>query len=196
MVRAIESEIMWYGYWIVLGVASSIGLGTGLHTFVLFLGPHIAQVTTAAYKCNSLDFEVKSGDNAFICPDPSSAAVAITFWSIAAKVQWEAFFWGLGTALGELPPYFVARAAAMAGQGNSDLNEIQAIRSKTSSDRSISEKTQLFIFDMMQRLGFFGILLCASVSVHELECAHYPETISNIHHIFFFLFFFVDVIFF
>jgi len=29
-------------YWIGLGVASSIGLGTGLHTFILYLGPHIA----------------------------------------------------------------------------------------------------------------------------------------------------------
>jgi hypothetical protein len=40
----------------MLGVASSIGLGTGLHTFVLFLGPHVAQVTMTAYTCGSLDF--------------------------------------------------------------------------------------------------------------------------------------------
>jgi hypothetical protein len=41
-------------YWIGLGVASSIGLGTGLHTFVLYLGPHIAQVTLAANECNAV----------------------------------------------------------------------------------------------------------------------------------------------
>jgi hypothetical protein len=29
-------------YWIGLGIASSIGFGTGLHTFILYLGPHIA----------------------------------------------------------------------------------------------------------------------------------------------------------
>jgi len=40
------------GYWIGLGIASSIGLGTGLHTFVLYLGPHIAMVTLAANECN------------------------------------------------------------------------------------------------------------------------------------------------
>jgi len=40
------------GYWISLGIASSIGLGTGLHTFVLYLGPHIATVTLAANECN------------------------------------------------------------------------------------------------------------------------------------------------
>ena len=31
-------------YWVILGVLSSIGLGSGLHTFVLFLGPHILRV--------------------------------------------------------------------------------------------------------------------------------------------------------
>lgn len=32
-------------YWLVLGIMSSVGLGTGLHTFVLYLGPHIAKTT-------------------------------------------------------------------------------------------------------------------------------------------------------
>lgn len=42
----------------MLGVASSIGLGTGLHTFVLFLGPLIANVTLTAYECGTLDFTI------------------------------------------------------------------------------------------------------------------------------------------
>ena len=40
------------GWWVGLGIASSIGFGTGLHTFVLYLGPHIAKVTMAANACN------------------------------------------------------------------------------------------------------------------------------------------------
>lgn len=43
-------------YWIGLGILSSVGLGTGLHTFIMYLGPHIASVTLAAYECNSLHF--------------------------------------------------------------------------------------------------------------------------------------------
>lgn len=31
-------------------------LGTGLHTFVLYLGPFIAQVTLAATECKSVNF--------------------------------------------------------------------------------------------------------------------------------------------
>jgi hypothetical protein len=30
---------------------------------------------------------------------------------ILLSVQLEAFLWGFGTALGELPPYFIAKAA-------------------------------------------------------------------------------------
>lgn len=37
-------------YWMTLGVLSSIGLGSGLHTFVLFLGPHIVRVANAALR--------------------------------------------------------------------------------------------------------------------------------------------------
>ena len=34
--------------WLVLGIMSSVGLGTGLHTFMLYLGPHIIRVTLLA----------------------------------------------------------------------------------------------------------------------------------------------------
>lgn len=40
----------------------------------------------------------------------------ISFWTIVHKVQFAALCWGLGTAIGELPPYFVARAARLAGK--------------------------------------------------------------------------------
>lgn len=48
--------LTWSLYWIGLGILSSVGFGTGLHTFILYLGPHIAKVTLAAYECNALNF--------------------------------------------------------------------------------------------------------------------------------------------
>lgn len=55
-VEWIRRNLWFITYWVGLGVLSSVGLGTGLHTFLLYLGPHIASVTLAAYECNSLDF--------------------------------------------------------------------------------------------------------------------------------------------
>ena len=55
---AFEEQFFWYARWFILGVLSSIGLGTGAHTFLLFLGPMIAETTTAAYTCMSLDFDL------------------------------------------------------------------------------------------------------------------------------------------
>lgn len=54
--QAAKSQISWCLYWVGLGVLSSVGLGTGLHTFLLYLGPHIASVTLAAYECGGLNF--------------------------------------------------------------------------------------------------------------------------------------------
>jgi asparagine N-glycosylation enzyme membrane subunit Stt3 len=51
----ITQYLVWYGTWVALGAASSIGLGTGLHTFVLFLGPYIVEVTLAAYECHGAE---------------------------------------------------------------------------------------------------------------------------------------------
>jgi hypothetical protein len=53
-VNLIDEIAIFVGWWILLGVASSIGLGTGLHTFVLYLGPHIAKVTMVANECNAI----------------------------------------------------------------------------------------------------------------------------------------------
>ena len=54
--------------WVGLGVLSSVGLGTGLHTFLLYLGPHIAAVTLAAYECGSTDFPAPPYPDSIVCP--------------------------------------------------------------------------------------------------------------------------------
>lgn len=54
--QLVRGKAVWCLYWLGLGVLSSVGLGTGLHTFLLYLGPHIASVTLAAYECGTLNF--------------------------------------------------------------------------------------------------------------------------------------------
>lgn len=38
----------------------------------------------------------------------------------------EAFLWGFGTALGELPPYFIAKAAAASKKKIDELEDVEA----------------------------------------------------------------------
>merc|ERR1719219_2600947 len=121
-----EDYLAWCGWWVGLGILSSVGLGTGLHTFLLYLGPHIAAVTMAAYECGSLEFPSPPYPAQIICPeqtDPASTALQVSIWAIISKVRVEAFCWGAGTAIGELPPYFMARAARLSGSEPSEEEE-------------------------------------------------------------------------
>ena len=81
----------------------------GLHTFLLYLGPHIAAVTMAAYECGSTDFPSPPYPDSILCPETevsaeskatNAAKAVVTIWSIMSKVRVEAFCWGAGTALG------------------------------------------------------------------------------------------------
>ncbi|KAI9224901.1 hypothetical protein BC828DRAFT_372335 [Blastocladiella britannica] len=155
----------WYGYWIVLGILSSVGLGSGLHTFLLFLGPHIAQVTAAAYTCGHLDFDTRTWDviSCSSLPPGVTAATKVTLFSVARKVQYDAFFWGLGTAFGELPPYFVAAAAAASGKRPSELSELDVLLRKRAVDMSWPEWAKVQVMVVMKRFGFMGILIFASI---------------------------------
>nr|KAJ0198806.1 hypothetical protein LSAT_V11C600304580 [Lactuca sativa] len=92
-------------WWVALGVASSIGL-EALHGFkriVQSLGLHC-----------------------FL----SSQGVQVPLSSILPQVQVEAILWGLGIALGELPPYFISRAASISGDKMDVTEELDASSSE------------------------------------------------------------------
>ncbi|KAH9682731.1 vacuole membrane protein KMS1 [Citrus sinensis] len=126
------SEYFRFGlWWVALGVASSIGLGSGLHTFVLYLGPHIALFTIKAMQCGRVDLKSAPYDTIQLKRGPSwldkdcdefgpplfssSEGSRVPLSSILPQVQLEAILWGVGTALGELPPYFISRAVIDSG---------------------------------------------------------------------------------
>ena len=106
--------IEWILWWLILGILSSIGLGTGMHSGILFLFPFIGNVCMVAATCHSLDFDT-FGNKSFNCftrNDENSSTV--TFWGLFFKVFWPCFLWGSGTAIGEIPPYAVSLAAVRA----------------------------------------------------------------------------------
>jgi len=142
-------------WWLVLGVLSSIGLGTGLHTFVLYLGPFIVKTTLAAIECGSVQFDLM-GTEAFFCSD-EDPSVNPTVWDILLKVQPASVLWGLGTALGELPPYFISRAARNSGA------RIEEIDQSTEEDPGWIKSAKSLMMKILDHYGFCAIILFASV---------------------------------
>lgn len=168
----------WCLKWIGLGVMSSVGFGFGMHTFVLFLAPHIAAVTLAADSCKSLDFPSPPYPDRIICPDLAMEG-PITFFHVLQKVALESFMWGLGTAIGELPPYLAARVK---GQAIS--------RSKTGGDQ-IDPVVQaagweLWMIRVINKVGFLGILLCAAIPNPLFDAAGVASGIAQVPFLSFF----------
>lgn len=180
LMQKIYKKILWCLYWMGLGILSSVGLGTGLHTFLLYLGPHIAQVTLAAYECESLNFPEPPYPDDIICPSEKDP-LSVTVFSIMSKVRLEAMCWGAGTALGELPPYFMARAARLSGidpDESDDLKEFELLQNKSKSELTYIERGKLMIEHIVQKVGFFGILACASIpnplfDLAGITCGHF-----------------------
>ncbi|OIW11169.1 hypothetical protein TanjilG_22976 [Lupinus angustifolius] len=179
-------------WWVALGVASSIGLGSGLHTFVLYLGPHIALFTIKAMQCGRVDLKSAPYDTIQLKRGPSwldkecsqfgpplfqsEYGSRVPLSSILPQVQVEAVLWGLGTALGELPPYFISRAvySPCAHDSNQIINvarlsgrQVDAMDELDSDDKGILavqlNKIKRWFLSHVQYLNFLTILVLASV---------------------------------
>ncbi|CAH2222147.1 vacuole membrane 1 [Pelobates cultripes] len=179
-VQHVEKKFLWCAYWVGLGILSSVGLGTGLHTFLLYLGPHIASVTLAAYECNSVNFPEPPYPDAIVCPDDEGAEETITLWTIISKVRLEACMWGAGTAIGELPPYFMARAARLSGAEPDDeeYEEFEEMLEHAQSAQDFASRAKLAVQNLVQKVGFLGILACASIpnplfDLAGITCGHF-----------------------
>ncbi|XP_057253230.1 vacuole membrane protein 1 [Pezoporus wallicus] len=179
-VRYMEKKFFWCAYWVGLGILSSVGLGTGLHTFLLYLGPHIASVTLAAYECNSVNFPEPPYPDQIICPDEEATEGSISLWAIISKVRLEACMWGAGTAIGELPPYFMARAARLSGAEPDDeeYQEFEEMLEHAETAQDFASRAKLAVQNLVQKVGFFGILACASIpnplfDLAGITCGHF-----------------------
>ena len=119
-INDLEFWVEYVVWWMGLGIMSSIGMGTGLQSGVLFLFPHIVKVCLAAQTCKTTDFEsvtdiwFRTPDALFKCPSSTIDATPTTFWSMWHKILLPCIVQAAGTAIGEIPPYVMARAARLA----------------------------------------------------------------------------------
>ena len=174
----VEFLVWWFG----LGVLSSIGLGTGLHSGVLFLFPHILKVCRSAEACGHAGFDARgnswfnmNGDDLFDCGVSTAAMGGIggvrdrssVVRSIATP-SWldvwiaslpAAIVWGAGTAAGEIPPYWISYLAAVAGKENEELLELEA--EETKAMNAYQKKVhdwKIFMLEFMKTHGFWGLV--------------------------------------
>ena len=61
-----------------------------------------------------------------------------------SKVRIESFCWGVGTALGELPPYFMARAHRLSGYDPDDDEEDEFLELQQKDPNTLVKYLTLF----------------------------------------------------
>ncbi|KAL4428854.1 hypothetical protein ABPG77_005292 [Micractinium sp. CCAP 211/92] len=181
-VREAELWLQYVVWWVGLGVLSSIGLGTGMHSGLLFLFPHMLKVCLAAERCGHLRFDARAdmwwSSEGFHCGEegaadgPAAAAAALGFWDIYKKVIPTAVLWGAGTALGEIPPYAISYHAAKAGKRSAEVEAMLGVRdasggASASGGRAgpltlLVNRMKTWMLNFIQSHGFWGILLLAA----------------------------------
>ena len=139
-------------YWLGLGVLSSIGLGAGLNTGLLFLFPFVSEICINSINCGHTNFDLY-GDNKFKCEsidnDPS-------IFLIFLKTIHCVVLWGIGTAIGEVPPFYFARKAKL-NNSNFKLDYLDKI-----NKNSTLEWANRKMIDFIKKHGFYTILFFAS----------------------------------
>jgi len=151
------------GWWILLGFLSSVGFGTGLHSGLMFLFPHVLQVVTAAEACGTtvglvawyqhpckLECSMTRG---------STDGSTVTLLSLWLLVTTQCMLWGAGTAIGELPPYLISKAARQAGSKDTEFEaELEDARKST----DLFSRMKIWTIDFTEKHGFVGVFLLAS----------------------------------
>jgi membrane protein YqaA with SNARE-associated domain len=159
-VELIAKEVVW---WVGLGVLSSVGFGTGLHSGLMFLFPHVMQVVGAAESCRTTMGLVTWYQHPCKCncattygPKDDSSVTFLRLWLL---VMVPCMLWGAGTALGELPPYMISKAARLSGKKDANF-ELELETARASSDAF--SRMKIWTIDFTRRHGFVGVFLLAS----------------------------------
>uniref|UniRef100_A0A6S8IP71 VTT domain-containing protein n=1 Tax=Dunaliella tertiolecta TaxID=3047 RepID=A0A6S8IP71_DUNTE len=175
LVSYVEDFMKYVAWWVGLGILSSIGLGTGMHSGLLFLFPHMLKVCLAAETCGHVGFSIL-GDTWYSAEplhctsgreqEGGAGDGVVSYWEVYRKVVLTAILWGAGTALGEVPPYLISYSAAVAGKKAEALEEIEQKLEGTAHEggpiKRLVSRMERWMMGFIQNHGFLGIFLLAS----------------------------------
>ncbi|KAK9917565.1 hypothetical protein WJX75_005821 [Coccomyxa subellipsoidea] len=166
-VQRAEMWVQYVVWWVGLGILSSIGLGTGMHSGLLFLFPHMLKVCLAAEECGHLNFDSRVdmwwNSDSFHCG--SGPRGTVHFHDIFLKVLPAALLWGTGTAIGEIPPYAFSYHAAKAGIRNEEWDNMFKVKPVSEGQgffEALLNRMKNWMLGFIQRHGFWGIFLLAA----------------------------------
>ena len=166
----VDAYLAYVVWWMGLGILSSVGLGTGLHSGMLFAFPQVCAICLAAERCGSTDFDSMSNawfrETEMKCLS-SPSTTPPTFAQVFAKCVPHMMLWGLGTAMGEIPPYAISYAAAKAGRSASDgddevSQELARLQMKNWSKLSLWDKSQSLMIHLIDKHGFLAVVALSS----------------------------------
>ncbi|KAF8821736.1 putative TDC1 [Cardiosporidium cionae] len=158
-------------WWVGLGILSSVGLGTGMHSGLLFLFPHFFLICSTSEMCSSLNFDARTNmwQNAmqtsehFQCISQNASDAfdsKITLFGLILKVFPYGFLWGVGSAIGELPPYLASYATALARKNDEEFEELKA--GINSNKRTFIQRMKLWTMEMVENYGSLSVLLLSA----------------------------------
>lgn len=158
-VEIIDTLLFFVVWWVGLGILSSIGLGTGMHSGMLFLFPHIFSVVSATKICPSMNFsslcDVWWQTCDMNCQTNDTNLPEASLFTVILRILPACILWGSGTAVGEVPPYLISRASAVAGKKDEELEK------ETRGDDAFS-KMKKWMVDFVEKNGFWGVLVMSA----------------------------------
>ncbi|KNC82757.1 hypothetical protein SARC_04971 [Sphaeroforma arctica JP610] len=164
LLEELKLTVSFVVWWVGLGVLSSVGLGTGMHSGILFLFPHIFKVVTAVQECGVHDLSVREdtwfNPDPFVCGADAKNEAYVHFYQLFFLVFPASVLWGAGTAMGEIPPYAISRAARIAGEVDEDYEDIKNLAEGSSTNPI--QQMQSWMIGFLQRNGFWGVLLMSA----------------------------------
>ena len=177
-------------YWLGLGILSTIGLGFGLQTGLLFLMPYIISVYNKEIECGSTDFNLNN--ETLICNNISNHQTDYInnikddyiIYYVFLKTLPFTILWGIGSALGELPPYYIAR-----NYKNNILDRNNNIENKKNKiiNKMLYYKNKFknnYYLILVQKYKFISIILMASwpnitFDMCGIVCGYYKLSLNN-----------------
>merc|ERR1719247_1490637 len=96
-----------------------------------------------------------------MCGSSGKTKSTSVFWPCVATVYPIAVAWGFGTALGELPPYFIARSARLVGTESEYEQELEDAKKEAEDGKGVGAafaKMKLWTVNFTQKFGLMGVV--------------------------------------